>query len=298
MEAPAGIGSEGTVKLKNDHTKTILIFTDFSNASLNAANYAAALTGQLHSSRLLICYSEHVPTTMEMHLQNIRLAEQEHQRNLTKLRTLKNEIQIRVSQQIVIDTYIDQRPLDEIASDFNRNQSAGLIVMGIAGKSRLEQTFVGSNTIRVARTSTIPLLIIPEHITFRKIEKVVFACDLKKVSKTTPALAIQRIIHRLGAKLSILNVDHNEEHFHPYTIAEINHLHQLWDADQSEYYYTNNKDVAKGVMDFSNEHQMQMVIAVTKEYGFFERLFHSNLTRKLAYNIHLPLLLFKEGKTQ
>ena len=277
---------------------TILIFTDFSNASLNAANYAATLTRQLHSSRLLICYSEHIPTTMEMHLQNIRLAEQEHQRNLTQLRTLKRELQMRVNKQIVIDTYIDQRPLDEIANEFNRNHSAGLMVMGIAGKSRLEQTFIGSNTIRVARVTTIPLLIIPEHTTFTKIKKVVFACDLKKVSKTTPALAIKRIIHNLGAKLSILNVDHNEAHFHPYTIAEITHMHQLWDAEQPEYYYTNNKDIANGVMDFSNEHQMQMVIAVTKEYGFFERLFHSSLTRKLAYNIHLPLLLFKEVKAE
>lgn len=275
---------------------TIVIFTDFSNAALNATNYAAALAGQLNASRLLICYSEHVPTTMEMDTQSIRLTEQEHQRHLKQLMTLKDELQSRFNKRIVIETSIDQRPLDEIVNSYNQDQSAGLVVMGIAGKNQLERTFIGSNTIRVARIIAIPLLIVPEHTTFNSIEKVVFACDLKKVSKTTPALAIKRMVNKLGAKLSILNVDHNEERFNPDTIAEMTDLHQLWDNKQPEYHYTDNKDIAKGVMDFADEHQMQIVIAVPKAYGFFENLFHNSLTSKLAYHIHLPLLLFKEEK--
>ncbi|TKC07446.1 universal stress protein [Pedobacter frigoris] len=275
---------------------TIVIFTDFSDAALSAANYAAALAGQLNASRLLICYSEHIPTTMEMHSQSIRLIEQEHQRHLEQLKTLKDELQTCLNKRIVIETYIDQRPLDEIVKSYNEDQSAELVVMGIAGKNRLERTFIGSNTIHVARITAIPLLIVPEHTMFRTIEKVVFACDLKKVSKTTPALTIKHMVNRLGAKLSILNVDHNEERFNPDTIAEMTDLHQLWDNEQPEYHYTDNEDIAKGVMDFADEHQMQMVIAVPKAYGFFESLFHSSLTRKLAYHIHLPLLLFKEEK--
>lgn len=275
---------------------TIVIFTDFSDAALNATNYAAALAGQLNSSRLLICYSEHIPTPMEMHTQSIRLTEQEHERHLEQLMTLKDELRPRLNNQIAIETNIDQRPLDEIVSGYNEDQSVGLIVMGIAGKNRLERTFIGSTTIRVARITAIPLLIIPEHTTFKTIEKVVFACDLKKVSKTTPALAIKRMVNTLGAKLYVLNVDHNEEHFNPDSIAEMTDLHQLWDNEQPEYHYTDNEDIAKGVMDFADKHQMHLVIAVPKEYGFFENLFHNSLTRKLAYHIHLPLLLFKEEK--
>jgi nucleotide-binding universal stress UspA family protein len=286
---------ETSTELGN-HTGTIVIFTDFSEAAENATNYAAALAGQLKASRLLICYSEHIPTPMEMHAQSIKLTEQEHQRHLKQLLTLKDELQSRFNNRIIIETAIDQRPLDEIVDSYSQDPFAGLVVMGIAGKNRLERTFIGSNTIRVARITQIPLLIIPEHTTFRTIEQVVFACDLKKVSKTTPAFAIKRMVNKLGAKLSILNVDHNEERFNPDTIAEMTDLHRLWDDEQPEYHYTDNQDIAKGVMDFADQHQMQMVIAVPKAYGFFENLFHSSLTRKLAYHIHLPLLLFKEEK--
>lgn len=279
-----------------NNSGTIVIFTDLSDAALNAANYAASLAGQLNASRLLICYSEHIPNAMEVHLQTVRSAEHEHQRHLDELNALKAELRTRLSKHVVIVTHIDQRPLEEIVDSYSKDQSAGLVVMGIAGKNKLERTFIGSNTIRVARITGIPLLIVPEHTTYRTIERVVFACDLKKVSKSTPALAIKHMVHRLGAKLYILNVDHNEERFNPDTIAEMTDLHQLWDNEQPEYHYTDNEDIAKGVMDFADENQMQLVIAVPKAYGIFERLFHSSLTRKLAYHIHLPLLLFKEEK--
>ncbi|WP_316818309.1 universal stress protein [Pedobacter nyackensis] len=285
-----------TLAEPGNNAGTIVIFTDFSSAALNATNYAAALAGQLNVTRLLICYSEHIPTTMEMSSQSIRLTQQEHQRHLKLLRNLKDDLQTHLNEKIVIETHIDQRPLDEIVNSYNQEQFAGLVVMGIAGKSRLERTFIGSNTIRVARIATIPLLIVPEHTLFRKIERVVFACDLRKVSKTTPALAIKRMVSTLGAKLSILNVDHNEERFNPDRLSEMTDLHQLWDNEQPEYHYTDNEDIAKGVMDFADEHQMHLVIAVPKAYGFFENLFHSSLTRKLAYHIHLPLLLIKEEK--
>src|SRR5690554_2176808 len=158
---------------------TILIFTDFSDAAVNATNYAAAFASQFHATRLLICYSEHIPSTMEAHIQNIMFEEQVHQRYLAKLDALTNTLRNQINEPISIKAYIDQRPLDVIVDSFNRDRSVRLIVMGLAGKSALDQTLLGSNTIRISKVTTIPLLIIPENASFKTIEKVVFACDLK-----------------------------------------------------------------------------------------------------------------------
>jgi nucleotide-binding universal stress UspA family protein len=272
----------------------ILIFTDFSDAAENATKYAAALAMQLHATRLLICYSEHVPSAMEAHIQNIMHAEQAHQRYLARLDALTNELRNQINGPIGIKAYIDQRPLDVIIDDFNKDKSIGLIVMGLAGKSAMEQTLLGSNTIRVAKTTTIPLLIIPESVSFKTIEKIVFACDLKNISNNTPILTIKQMVHKLGAKLSILNVSHKEEHFNPKTIEKHHNLRQLWGNEKPEYHYINNEDIVMGIMDFANSNQVQLVIAVPKKYGFFANLFHNSVTRKLTYHMHLPLLLFKE----
>lgn len=282
------------IYLSETNLTTLLVFTDFSDAAKNATHYAAALAKQLHAKHLLICYSEHIPSTMEVHIQNIMLAEQVHQRHLAQLAAVKNELRSWLNESIAIKAYIDQRPLDIIVDDFNENQSTGLIVMGLAGKSALEQTVLGSNTIRVAKITTIPLLIIPESASFKTIEKVVFACDLKNVSQITPVLTIKRMVNTLGADLSILNVSRNEDHPNPETMKQRDYLRQLWGNKRPEYHYTNNEDIVMGIMNFADEHQTQLVIAVPRKHGFFEKLFHDSLTKKLAYHIHLPLLLFKE----
>lgn len=275
---------------------SILIFTDFSDAAVNASNYAAAFASQLHATRLLICYSEHIPSTMEAHIQNIMFEEQVHKRYVAKLDALTNTLRNQINEPISIKAYIDQRPLDVIVDSFNKDQSIGLIVMGLAAKSALDQTLLGSNTIRISKVTTIPLLIIPENASFKTIEKVVFACDLKNVSKSIPIHAIKRLVHKLGAKLSILNVGRNEGNFNAEIIEKRNYLGQLWNSEKPEYYYIDNEDIVMGIMNFANTNQIQLVIAVPKKYGFFENLFHNSITKKLTQHMHLPLLLFKEEK--
>lgn len=275
---------------------TILIFTDFSEAATNAVHYAAELANQLHINKLLICYSEHVPSTMEVHIQNIRLAEQAHHRYLEQLDDLKIELRSLLSGPTAIKTYIDQRPLDVIMNNFNRDKSIDLIVIGLAGKSAFEQSLLGSNAIRIIKITTIPMLIIPESASFKTIEKVVFACDLKNVSRTTPVIAIKRIVHKLKAKLAVLNVTRNEEADTSNDTKQVplSYLRHLWTYEQPEYHSIYNEDIVKGIMDFASENHVHLVVAVPKKYGFFEKLFHDSLTRKLAYHIHLPLLLLKE----
>lgn len=281
-----------------NHAGTILILTDFSDAAYNASKYASALAGQLNASRLLICHSEHVPTTMEIHLETVKRAEYLHQRLLNQITALRNDLKVRSDKHLVVDYFIDKRPLEEIVNHCHRERSVGLLVMGITGKDPLERAFIGSNAIRIARITEIPLLIVPEHSSYQTIKRLVFACDLKKISKTTPISAIKHIVQELGAELSILNIDQNKQDVQRDVITEMTDLHQLWNYKKPEYHHINDEDIAKGVMDFANDHHMQMVIAVPKTYGFFEGLFHSNLSSKLAYHLHLPLLLFKEEKLQ
>jgi nucleotide-binding universal stress UspA family protein len=274
--------------------KTILIFTDFSDAAVNATNYAATLAMQIHASNLLICYSEHVPSTMEIHIQNIMHEEQIHQRYLAQLDALKIELRGWVNRSIAIKAYIDQRPLDVIVTSLKHDQSVGLIVMGFAGKSAVEQALLGSNTLRVTKITTVPLLIIPESASFKTIKKIVFACDLKNVSRNTPMLEVKRIADTLGAELSILNVSHADEHLKSESIENLENLRQLWPDEKPKYHHINSEDIVQGIMEFADENQVQLVIAIPKRYGFFEKLFHDSLTKKLTYHIHLPLLLLKE----
>ncbi|MFA6085523.1 universal stress protein [Mucilaginibacter sp.] len=277
--------------------KTILVLTDFSDAATNAALYAAALTHHLEISRLILYHSYELKPPVQTAVPVLEPADVErfYKDSMENLALLKDKLRSFTNERTVIETLADDRHLIIASESIGAQQQVGLLVMGVTGKSRLEQVLIGSNTITVAKESTIPVLLVPREVRFEKIRRIVFACDLKKVSTSTPVKQISSLLHQLDAKLLVLNVDtEDQEHFTPDTITEQTVLHQLWDKERPEYHYTNADNIAKGITQFALKHDVQLVIAVPKQYGFFESLFHSSMTKKLTFEISVPLLLVKE----
>lgn len=272
--------------------QNILVLTDFSDAALNAARYAASLSSRLGASRILLYYSDYIPATIDIPLQNAIREEHEWRRNENKLKDWRTELKLCAGDDVAIDIRIDERPLDFAVKELGKDPANGLIVMGITGKNRLEQVLIGSNTINVAESCTLPLLIVPEEAIYTGISKVVFACDLK-VNTPIPYQAIKNFVELLDANLMILNVDEYEEHrFNPEIKAEEEKIKAVWRADAS-YHFSRHEDVATGITSFALEHNAELIITVPKEYGFFEKLFHRSVTKKMAYHTHIPLLFFK-----
>ena len=275
----------------------MLILTDFSEVALNAAKYAAALTHQLNTKKLFLYNSYEAlalpPTSFAPVSSGFIEAAEASQDKITDL---KNELKNIMDRPIEIELRTDDKMLIGATNTIIQQQHIGLTVAGITEKSSMEKILIGSNTINLAEDCESPLLLVPPAATYQPIKKVVFACDLKQVSESTPIFAIKTFIHTIGAQLIILNVDHDGKYFDTETINEMTDLHYLWDNEQPEYHYTNNKDVAAGIMEFAHQQQAQLVITIPKAYGFFESIFHRSMTKKLAFHTHLPLLLFKEGQ--
>ncbi|SEG17564.1 universal stress protein [Algoriphagus boritolerans] len=71
-------------------------------------------------------------------------------------------------------------------------QSPDLIVMGSKGASGLEEVIVGSNTEKVVRTATCPVVTIKAETDVKKMKKIVFASDFRE-SDEKVANRIKRI---------------------------------------------------------------------------------------------------------
>ncbi|WEK21435.1 MAG: universal stress protein [Candidatus Pedobacter colombiensis] len=273
----------------------MLVLTDFSDAAQNACMYAAALSRQLKTTNLMLYHSHAAvllpPTGFAPVIPKVTESSKD---SLEKLTNLKNMLQPLVSSKTEIKIQSDERTLLAAVNMLVQQQRAGLVVVGITGRSKLERALIGSHTLDLAKDSLAPLLIVPPGAVFKKIEKIVFACDLKKVTESTPVYEIKGFVDALGATLFILNVDRDGARFNPDTIKEIHDLHKLWDGGTPEYHYTDHEDTATGIMEFADKINADLVITVPKAYGFFESILHRSLTQKLAYHTHLPLLLFKE----
>ncbi len=187
--------------------KTILVPFDFSKHSENAFKVAAQIAKKqdaqivavhmmgLHSANL-IKENNSMDGLFFIKLTEKRFEEfldQEYIEGLNVKTTVKN--------------YTVFSELDAVAKEF----SADLIVMGSHGSSGLQEVFVGSNTEKVVRTATVPVLVIKNGSDFTA-KTAVFACDYKLDS----VVVFQNAIHLfdlLGLTTKLVYINLPNEHY-------------------------------------------------------------------------------------
>ncbi len=271
--------------------KTILILTDFSDPSLNAARYAAGLSSELPVTRIILYHSfQPLPMATELPVSPPLPLEDPYGRSSRQLNDLKNELSVKLSEGVHIETLTADGPFVSSVMSLVRDENVDMVVMGTSAKGTLERIIMGSNTLELIRRCTVPLLVIPPEATYKPVQVVAFASDLKDVSDKTPVQKIKPILDLLNARLMVFNVS-EEGSFHTDLIKEQKELHERWGTEKVEYHYVNNKDVAEGIMRFAEGNNVQLVIVIPGKHEFFESFFHRSISKKLAYHTRIPLLI-------
>jgi nucleotide-binding universal stress UspA family protein len=160
--------------------KKILVPIDFSERSEDALKVAAKIARKTDAE----IYCLHLLDIPESEIDNIdghqvpkgpvalMLFEQTHEKfNLFLDKDYLDNIP-------VYEKVMTDAPFIGITEFANRN-NIDLIVMGSHGTSKSDDFFVGSNTEKIVRTSTIPVLVVKESGDLFKIEKVVIAAKFK-----------------------------------------------------------------------------------------------------------------------
>ena len=166
--------------------------------------------------------------------------------------------------------------------------------MGITGGGALEENQVGSNTISVAKHSTVPVIIVPANASFTPIKEVLLACDYKKVVETTPVQPIKSLLAATGTKLFVLNVDHNNKGYNSEVPFESLMLDTLLQGCNPEYHFVDSPDFTEAINAFAREKEVDIIITIPKKHGWFESLFRKSHTKMLAFHSDVPLMVIHE----
>ena len=68
--------------------------------------------------------------------------------------------------------------------------------------------------------------------------------------------------------------------FHRY-MSNVKHKH-IEMVDQNAY---------EGIVQFVSEDEPDMLVAIPRDRGFFEQIFHQSVTEKLVYHTQIPILI-------
>ena len=279
--------------------KNILVPTDFSETSRNAARYALLLAEQTGAKRIILFNAYQAPIYFDPMVPAIQLIDEAEMKKASTERLNKFRMTILAfcSRNCLVDIYCEYGLLHQGLDSVCERTESDMIVMGITGGGILEEKLIGSNTISVVKHSSYPVIIVPPKANYTVIRRLMLLCDFDKADTSVPVEPIRRFMKDTGAKLYVFNSNENASRsgagLPARVLGESYAVHSVLQDLDPEYHYSANDNFIDAMHDFALEKQIDLVINISKHHGFFESLFRESHTTKLAFHSHLPLMAIR-----
>jgi nucleotide-binding universal stress UspA family protein len=272
---------------------TILVPVDFSPTAKNAAEYAIHFAKQVGAKQVLLYNACQAPVMADPMLPAMQLLDIDTVKKGSEgsLEHLKQQLLPLCEDKLILDIKSEFALLINGVEELCSKGHISMVIMGITGGSAIEETLIGSNTIALSKHIDVPVIIVPKDAGYKPVKSVLFACDFKDTSETTPVDAITTLLDATSANLHILHVEGSDKDYSSDTVFESIALETLLPDYHKEYHFVNGTDLALAISTFAENHAIDLIIAVPKKHGFFEGLFHKSLTKKLAFHSHIPLIV-------
>lgn len=269
--------------------KTLIVATDFSEEAENALEYAGASAKEI-GAKVIIFNSFSIP----IHTANSILPATAIDNLAAQNKLLLKERASRLSVKYCIEVGFESGLLVEVSDELNRlfaKYDGSIVVMGMAPSS-IAQDLFGNTTTSAIMKLAFPVLSIPPGAAFKKVKKILFACDVMRGVQKEILDRIKNIATAMNAEIEIFHVQDKVKQLRE-------NDDQQDETDKIEealagvtYYY---KDVSSGavVREIENEiknFNADLLIMIPQKYGFWESLVHRSKTRIMASNCNIPLL--------
>lgn len=277
--------------------KNILVPTDFSATSRNAARYALQLAEQCGAPKVIFYNAYQAPLMVDPMVPAVQLLNEENLKKDSKEALEKFVLFVKAfcPKNCGIDTYCEYALLNNGLDEACKTTDSGLIVMGITGGGVLTEKLIGSNTLAVAKHSSVPVIIVPPNSRFTRIEEIMLLSDFDKGDKTIPIAPVRAILEVTKAKLFVFNVeeevDENGLTYPSNVLGESYAIHAFLKDLNPQYHFIRSKHYMKAIDEFVLEHHIDLIITIPKHHNFFESLFTSSHTKMLAFHSHTPLMV-------
>jgi nucleotide-binding universal stress UspA family protein len=193
-------------------------------------------------------------------------------------------------------TIIDSIKLEKATQGiltYSKENQIDLIIMGSSGTSGLTEIIIGSNTEKVVRLSTAPVMVIKEENNDFNPNNIVFASDFSEEIKK-PFQKILNFTKQFDAHLNLVTIC-SPNSFKTTALGNKimeNFIKEFEIKNYSTHIY-NDISIEKGITNFSNEIQADLISLCTHGRTGLSHFFTGSISEDLANHIHKPLIVFK-----
>jgi len=281
--------------------KHILLPTDFSDTSYEAMAYAVQLF--INEECTFYVLNTYTPvalytTTIYDHQSSLNvdigeLYKNSSETNLTKIiERVTDAYPNKLHTFMAISSYnILSQEIDELVKTHNIE----CIIMGTSGASGLKEVFVGSQTMQVIKSATIPVIGVPSGYDYTSLKDVILATDYRSGVAQPGLKLLEEICHKHISRLIFLNAYYgveldteqqsNKEALDDYFVRDA-HINEMADG----------MDVLEAIEDFQSRHKVDLLVLVHNKHNFFENLLFTPVVSKIVHHTTTPFMILPPQK--
>ena len=271
--------------------KKILVPTDFSPQAENALKVAAQLALK-HGSEIYLLHSLEMPLSIGGSSDNSNLPESLYFIKLAE-KNFSEILEKPYLQEIDVHEAIGHNEIyHDIKATVDSNE-IDLVIMGSHGASGFKEMFIGSNTEKVVRTSSIPVLVIKNDHDVFEINDFVFASDFADECRWSFNEA-QKFAENVGAKMHLLFVNTPREF---QTTVQANETISNFVKDVENKNFTiniyNDISIERGILQFTKDINAQLIGMSTHGRKGLSHFFNGSVSEDLVNHANMPVITFK-----
>ena len=270
----------------------ILVPTDFSDDARNASHFAAKLAEKMQASITLL-HAYMLPTPVsEVPYVMINAEEMQNENEKTaKAEANKLKAAYKVDVQYLVRLGFPSDEIEAIIED----SGIDLVIMGMKGKGTLEK-IVGSTTTSTLKKIRIPLLIVPEKASYKELKQITYATDYSYELNPRIYEPLTEFLRLFNGQLNILHVQKSADEGSQQEISEQKKMEAMFNSFPHQYQVVTDAHVKHGIEAYLQNHPTDLLVMVTHDRNFWERMFGKSHTKEMVYNTHIPLLVLKDSK--
>lgn len=273
--------------------KTILVPIDFSETATNAVYYAANLA-QYTKSKLVLFHAYHVPMIVSevpfvLTSEDIQLEEKSNE----QMKLIVDVLQKQYENNLEIETLSFQGFASDEIVELAKEKKCDLIVMGTKGAGK-SSTFLGSNTVDVLKHTTCHVLIVPDKIEFREIDKILFAFDFKSIQNNSVLDPLIELATLFNAEIMIFNIE--DSRIQPSIDKSLEGIkidHVLAKVKHT-YWFSEHKNLVDAINDFAYSKHAILITMIRRSHNLIQQILTKSNTKLMALHSQIPLLVLHE----
>lgn len=184
-------------------------------------------------------------------------------------------------------------PEDEIIS-FSKEYRPSLIVMGTRGKSRKDMDLIGSVTGEVIDLNKVPVLAVPENVSFRDLK------DVKNIAFATSFSqrdlvafdAFVELMKPYNPNIHLFNISTSRNEWNEIRLTGVReYFKKQYPNIQITHTVLEDGDLLLAIEKFVRREHIEMIALSTYKRNMFARIFNPSIARKMLFHTETALFV-------